>query len=193
MKTKDRILDAALRLFNEQGTAAISTNHIAEAAVMSPGNLYYHYGNKDEIIRALFERLFALTDTAFALPDHHLPTLADALALVTVNFKIMADYRFVYRELLALLRQDTLLHERYMAIRQRGYDGFREIILALKHAGVFAAAIDDTTVNHLADLCWLISEFWLATLEVRGQPLDDPHIERGTALMLFVLKPYLSP
>ena len=59
MSNRQRIIDAALMLFNDQGTGAVSTNHIADAAGISPGNLYYHFRNKEEIIRVLFERLFA--------------------------------------------------------------------------------------------------------------------------------------
>ena len=45
-QTRGRILDAARRLFNERGTAAVSTNHIAAEAGLSPGNLYYHFADK---------------------------------------------------------------------------------------------------------------------------------------------------
>src|SRR4051812_15263971 len=125
MSTKDRILDTALDLFNQQGTGAISTNHIAEALNMSPGNLYYHFRSKDEIIRALFERLFAAWDTEFSLPRDHTPTLEDLQGLVRTNFEILWRYRFAYREIITLILQDAILRERYQAVRQRGYDGFR--------------------------------------------------------------------
>ncbi|MEQ1783280.1 MAG: helix-turn-helix domain-containing protein, partial [Hyphomonadaceae bacterium] len=55
--TKSRILDTALALFNERGVANVTTNHIAEALNMSPGNLYYHFRNKAEIVRELFARI----------------------------------------------------------------------------------------------------------------------------------------
>ncbi len=41
--TKQAILTTAIDLFNDKGTAAVSTNHIAEAMGISPGNLYYHF------------------------------------------------------------------------------------------------------------------------------------------------------
>lgn len=191
MKTKARILDSALALFNQQGTTTVSTNHIAEAAGISPGNLYYHYHNKEEIIRAIFERLFAEWDTAFDLPVDRMPTLEDVQGLVKTNFTIMSTYRFIYREIIALLQQDETLRERYIVVRQRGYEGFRQIVAALAQTGVLIGLTDPNHVERLADLCWLISEFWIPTLEVSGAAVDEAQLQRGTDLMLHALQPYL--
>lgn len=191
MKTRGRILEAALRLFNENGTAAVSTNHIAEALGISPGNLYYHFNNKEEIIRALFEQLFDRWDTLFALPDDHAPTLDDMLRLVRANFDVLWEYRFVYRELLALLRRNPELQRRFVEVRQRGYQGFRELIASFAAAGVIAVPDDPEVVTRLADLCWLISENWLSSVEVSGQPADAEQMQRGVALMLQVLEPFV--
>ena len=191
MKAKDKILDAALKLFNEQGTSVVSTNHIAEAAGVSPGNLYYHFRNKDEIIRALFEQQFAMADEVFNLPTDRLPTLVDVGDYVTANFQMLSRYRFIFRELVSLLHQDPILHQRYLAIRERGYTGFREIIAALTSANQMAEALDDDTIARLADLCWLVSEFWLASLDVSDTPIDDTTLRRGFELMMQVVSPYL--
>src|SRR5215211_5884456 len=104
MNTHERILATALRLFNESGTAPVSTNHIAAALGISPGNLYYHFRNKEEIIRALFEQQFARWDEVYALPEDRMPTLADLQQLVRISFITAWEYRFMYRELIALLR-----------------------------------------------------------------------------------------
>lgn len=191
MKTRDRILDTALRLFNEAGTAAISTNHIADGLGISAGNLYYHFRNKEEIIRALFERLFAAWDTLFALPDDRPATLEDLRRLVEGNFTLMAEYRFIYRELIALLRRDEALRQRWLEVRARGFAGFHELVAGFAAAGVLRAPEDSQTLTRLAELCWMISEFWLPSVEVSGSALDPAAMERGVALMLQVLSPYL--
>ena len=193
MPNRERILDTALDLFNERGTAAVSTNHIAAAASISPGNLYYHFRNKEEVIRALFERLFEMHGRVFALPEDRAPTLSDLRRLVRVSFDLLWEYRFAYRELAALLRRDAVLRDRWLKVRRRGYAGFRELIAAFATAGVVAAPADPAAVDRLADLCWLISEFWLPSLEVSGQPVDAPQLDRGVALMLQVLNPTVDP
>jgi AcrR family transcriptional regulator len=192
MKTKDRILDIALGLFNEQGTDAVSTNHIAQAAGISPGNLYYHFHNKEEIIRGIFERLFAVWDTALALPTDRPQTLADLSDLIRTNFAIMREYRFVYREIIGLLAGDGDLRQTYRAVRERGYRGFHEIVAALSASGVLTGDLDAATITRLADLCWLISEFWLSEVEVSGLNLDDTQMQRGVDLMMQVFRPYTS-
>ena len=119
MSTRDRILDGALALFNERGTAAVSTNHIAAAIHISPGNLYYHFRDKEDIISALFERLFVAWDETFQLPADRVPELTDIDAMIASNYQLIWDYRFAYREMAALLRNDPDLHARYLQVRRR--------------------------------------------------------------------------
>ena len=56
-ETQTRIIEAAIVLFNEHGTAAVSGNRIAEACGISKGNLHYHFRTKPEIIQSIFQRI----------------------------------------------------------------------------------------------------------------------------------------
>ncbi|KAB8145665.1 TetR/AcrR family transcriptional regulator [Chloroflexia bacterium SDU3-3] len=192
MATRERILDVALELFNEQGTAPVSTNHIASQLGISPGNLYYHFRNKDAIIRAIIcERLFGMWDQIYDLPDGLPPTLADLRRLVQANFAGLWQYRFVYRELIVLLRRDAALHEAYMAVRQRGYQGFEQLFAAFVAAGVLRSPADPQELGRVAELCWIVTEFWLPNLEVSGRAVDEAQLAYGVELMMQVLSPLI--
>jgi AcrR family transcriptional regulator len=191
MSTREKILDTALTLFNKQGTATISTNHIAEAAGISPGNLYYHFHNKEEIIRELFERLFLANDQGFALPTETLPTLDDMQAYVRFNYKTLWQYRFMHRELVVLLHNDPDLRARFLAVRKRGFEGFHQLFNAFVSAGVLNAETPEA-LDNLAEVMWMITEFWLTSLELGGKTVNESQMERGVEVMMQMLKPYIK-
>lgn len=192
MSTRDRILDSALALFNEKGTAAVSTNHIAAAIDISPGNLYYYFNNKEDIISALFERLFSAWDETFQLPADRTPDLDDFEAMIAGNYRLIWEYRFAYREMAALLRKDPALHTRYLEVRHDGYDGFVELIEAFARAGVLVRPESQDEMNALTELCWIVSELWPVNLELSGRELDAAGINEGVYLMKHLFRPYLA-
>ncbi len=191
--TRDAIVTTALQLFNDDGTAAVSTNHIAGELGISPGNLYYHFRNKEEIIRAIFERRFDEADHLYAFPSDRAPNLEDLHGLVAATFALNWRYRFIFRELAALLRRDMELQRRWITVRARGFDGFRQLLDTFVAVGVLRAPADSAEVTRLAELCWLTSEFWLPSIEIAGQTIDDAQIERGIKLMMHVLSVYILP
>ncbi|MBN2508390.1 MAG: CerR family C-terminal domain-containing protein [Verrucomicrobia bacterium] len=54
--TRDRVLDAAERLFAERGVDAVSIRDITGAAGANLGAINYHFGTKDNLITAVFDR-----------------------------------------------------------------------------------------------------------------------------------------
>jgi len=101
--TRGRIVDAAIQLFNERGVAAVTTNHVAGHLKISPGNLYYHFRNKEEIVREAFDRMNAEADEVWRLEstetsaDTAKPPAVDPMALQRMlvgNLKLYARYLF---------------------------------------------------------------------------------------------------
>jgi AcrR family transcriptional regulator len=192
MNTRARIIETALGLFNEHGTGAISTNHIAEALGISPGNLYYHFRNKEEIIRAILEGKDARWESLYHLPQDRAPTLADVGRLVRENFALVWDYRFFFRELSTLTQCDPLLKARYQQMRRERLAAFEELFQHFVSAGVARPPASPSLVGNLAKLCWLISDYWLPFVELDGEPVLPDVIEQGVALYLQVLDPYVN-
>jgi AcrR family transcriptional regulator len=81
--TRQRILDAAARVFAVHGYSAGTTNRIAEAAELSIGSLYQYFPNKDAILRALMDAHVddGARRLAERLGDGLPPRLDDALRL----------------------------------------------------------------------------------------------------------------
>jgi AcrR family transcriptional regulator len=192
VNTKERILDTAIRLFNEQSTGIISTNHLAEALNMSPGNLYYHFRNKEEIIRAILERMISRWEQLYRLPVERAPTLADVEELVGQNFSLVWDYRFFYRELSALVQRDPVLKQRYQEIRRQRLVAFEALFWRLVDVGVARSPSSSAPVGSLARLCWLISDYWLPFVEIDGELTMPEAIQQGVMLFMQVLSPYVS-
>ena len=190
MNTIERIIETAIRLFNEGGTSAVSTNHIAEALSMSPGNLYYHFRNKEEIIRAILERMISRWEGLYMFPEERAPRLADIQELVTRNFWLVWEYRFFYRELSALVQRDPVLKERYQQIRRERLAKLEALFQQFESMAE-ADSLPPTSITNLARLCWLISDYWLPFLEIDGELVLPEVIEQGVALYMQVLQPYI--
>jgi AcrR family transcriptional regulator len=192
-RTRDRIEEAAIALFNDQGTAAVSTNHIAEAAGISPGNLYYHFRNKEEIIRGIFERMNASWGQVVALPrDDDTSPLGHLQMILRATFPLLWEYRFFYREFVALMRRDPELGRRYREVRAQGLANTEATLNAFVAEGVLRLPGDPNTLPRLSKNIWLIIEFWLPFAELGEESIEPKHLEEGVALLMQVLAPYLT-
>lgn len=189
-KTKGRILDTALLLFNENGTRAISTNHIADACSMSPGNLYYHFKNKEQIIFALFQRMIQGWDDA-AEPSIHTISVHELLDVqLKKTFHFVWQYRFIHRELAALLDKDQELKQLCTEVLQRRIVEIENLIrYFIEHSIV--KPLDDKTLKFLAHTALYFGLFWQPYMEVIGAEPSEENVQKGVLMIKQLLEPYL--
>ncbi len=190
--TRARILDAALTLFNARGTGAVSTNHIAAEAGLSPGNLYYHFADKQQIIRALHERYAAAHEDLWEVGRGQEAGLASLRANLINSMDLAWQYRFAERELLALLRADPQLLASYRDVYDRRLAQWIAFGERLAAQGVIRLPEAPATMADLALGLWLIGSAWLPFLEITGDAQDPQQVARGADIVLAVLAPYLT-
>jgi AcrR family transcriptional regulator len=193
MNTKERILDAALALFNEQGTHRVTTNHIAQGLEISPGNLYYHFRNKEEIIRALFERLTGEWAKTFTPPQDRPLVLADLETMLARNFEVLLEFRFFYRERATLIERDPELATRYQKNRRQGLANCQLLAAAFVESGVLQQPEQPDDLKNAAEVCWLIGDFWLSAVELDGDTVRPERLQHGLELLRSILRPYQTP
>ena len=96
-----------------------------------------------------------------------------------------------FRELAALLQRDPELKKRWLSVRERGFEGFAQLFNLFVAAGVLRAPTDPTEIRRLTELIWLISEFWLPTLEISDRTTRSDDFYHGVELMSQVMAPYV--
>lgn len=190
-RTRGRILDAARELFNERGTAAVTTNHVAANAGISPGNLYYWFSDKDEIIRELYAGFAGAYEEMWSGDEADLMevTPAELLRRLAAGAALSHRYAFLGRELLGLLHSDPVLAAEYSTVRARRTATFDALARQWRSAGVLRP-LDDQSIADLIQALWVIAETWLALGELSGTSVESADGER---LLRVVLEPYLLP
>jgi AcrR family transcriptional regulator len=170
LKTRDRILAASLQLFNTQGERQVTTNHLAAAMGMSPGNLYYHFKNKDAIISELFTRYAERMAAALTFPDVQALTQADKANLFERVLTSLWDFRFLHRDMTHLL-ENAELSTQYRAFSLQVLAQLRELYRAQIAAGMIEA--DDSDIDTLAITIWITATNWVNFLHTTGLFIDD--------------------
>lgn len=187
--TRQRIFDRSLAMFNERGEPRVTTNHIADELEISPGNLYYHFRNKDDIIEQLFVRYEQRMDEALTPPDDRLPGLEDIWMQLHRVFECIWDYRFLYRDLLEILSRNRRLRVRFARILRRADERARTVMRGLAQAGVIrasAAEIEAAATNLL-----VLATFWLNYAAIRGERDEQAAIRDGIVQVMMLLAPFL--
>ena len=188
-QTRQRILDASLSMFNAQGEPNVTTNHIADELEISPGNLYYHFRNKDDIIEQLFARYEERMDAALAAPQGRLPGLEDIWLQLHLVFECIWDYRFLYRDLVDILSRNRRLRMRFARILKRADEQAHRVMRGLVQAGVMrasAAELDAAATNIL-----VIATFWLNYASARGDKDEQASIRDGIVQVMMLIAPFL--
>jgi AcrR family transcriptional regulator len=193
-RTRERILRVSLELFNAQGESNVTTGHIADELNISPGNLYYHFRNKDEIIQYLFAEFEKEIDVAPGEIEDVASAMEDLWLYLHMMFERIWHYRFLYRNLDDLLARDAKLRSHFNIILTHKRDAVRKMCDSLVAAGAMHAS--ETELAALAENILVVATYWLnyENLKQRTGIKDDPakHLTRGVVQVMALVSPYLD-
>lgn len=193
IKTRDRILQTSLQLFNEHGEPRITTNHIADELDISPGNLYYHFRNKDDIIWLLFQQFERRMDAALQAPERRAPDMEDMWLYLHLVFENIWEYRFFYRDLDNILSRNKKLRAHFRRIIERKVNTAATICKGLVEAGVMNATPDD--IATLSRNIALVATYWLNFQSIRASAAtvrnDSDNLALGVYQVLSLVVPFL--
>jgi AcrR family transcriptional regulator len=189
--TRERILEAALALFNADGAHAVSTRHIAARLEISPGNLYYHFANKEEIVLCLYERIEAQLESILAPRTGETQTFDSVLRYLDDIFGHLWEFRFFYRDVNSLLRDVPGLKERYRDLAERVRIRSRVIFDSMVAAGWMDATPDQ--LDLLTTNAWIVLTQWFTHRQVvdRRRTIQSSDIREGIRHLVALFSPLL--
>lgn len=195
MKTRDRILAASQELFNTRGERPVTTNHIAAHLGISPGNLYYHFKNKAEIIRELYVGHQHAMLNILELPEDRHFTMSDKAVLMERLFTSLWEYRFIYRDSEHMLAEDMKLEPLYAESFRFFMEQSNRVHKALADAG-----LQDTTPEQRSVLsynAWITIVNWISfvrccILQDQNADITPELVKRGVYQVLAVERAYMT-
>jgi AcrR family transcriptional regulator len=195
-RTAERILEVTLELFNRFGEPNVSTTLISAELDISPGNLYYHYPAKDELINALFERYEkSLNDLLQAAGN--VRNVEDAWLFFHMLFELIWAYRFLYRDLNDLLSKNRKLEKQFQFVLKNKSRAVAAVLDGLSREN--AMRIDGREAEPVATAMVVVLTYWLSYEYVRDprRALEPERagaaLARGAYHVLSLLVPYLLP
>jgi AcrR family transcriptional regulator len=189
---RERVVKAALELFNDRGVTSVSTNHIADHIGVSRGNLHWHFKNKEEIVRELFEQLKVRTDEGAPLPSGGEIAPREWARYYVNTMSVLWEFRFYWADVDAILRADPLLvdsHRDYaLWLRSR----IVELFELLMKQGDMRAPEPYSDLVRIAENMWIVTEsWWRFSRTVRpGHTFTVADARDGAYQAFLVLEPF---
>ncbi|MGL4937168.1 TetR/AcrR family transcriptional regulator [Shewanella sp.] len=193
MKTRDKIIYASIELFNEHGERNITTNHIAAHLSMSPGNLYYHFRNKEDIIRSIFSLYEHNLESGFQPYQDKQVSVELLIGYFDTMFYTLWQFRFMYANLHDILARDSVLKQRYLLAQQQVLARSSHVLQQLNQDGFLQ--IEPHFITALADTIKMIVSFWIGyqLTQSSTSTITKSTLYEGILRVLMLFQAYATP
>ena len=189
-KTRDKLLEASLILFNERGFGAVTTASIAQHAGVLEGSLWYHFRTKKDILIAHTDLLQQVFEGANLDADS-----TDEEAIIEgifASYDVIWDFRYILRDdFTSLLQADEPALQTAQMV-----NGFLDAWTEgrIQHAHQYGMLqMEPKGMEDLSEIILVIGRYWLDFSKKKYPEADNHTLRRkGLRHVFTVLGPYLT-
>lgn len=188
--TKQKILKAAIQLFNDNGMANVRLQQIADEIGISPGNLAYHFKNKEAIIDSVQEDLFE--QVSEILSTYRIfPNLMDFDNQLTKYFAFIQTHPFYFLDILEIDRH-------YPAVQAKPQQHISKMISQIRkrfdfnqQRGLIKVEVSPGLYDDIANAVWVLITFWVPQNMIKRSN-QEANITAFKKMIWNQLYPYLT-
>ena len=192
MKTRERILQTSLLLFNEEGESSVTTVDIANELDISPGNLYYHFRGKEVIVDELYLRFDVAMTEILRAPIQKPLELEDNWFYLYVVFQEIYEYRFLYHNLTDIMRRYESIRKKFKRLLGLKAQATGSIVSALSTRSVLN--ISERERHFLTQQMAMTITYWLEFADLLEAPQRNSVaiLHQGVFQVMTLIAPYLA-
>lgn len=194
MKRREQILLVSLALFNDEGEANLSAVDIANELDISPGNLYYHFKGKDELVTELYGRFEEGVELLLRDGIEARASLEEYWLHLYVIFEHIYHYRFFFRNITDLLQKYQGVEPRFRRLMEQQTRWVKQLLTGLLQEGVITDPhMVKERIEQLADSIMLLFTHWFQFQNLRNRKLDQHDFIQSAILQIMtLLAPYMG-
>jgi AcrR family transcriptional regulator len=187
--TKQKILDASIHLFNENGLANVRLQQIADLTGISVGNLAYHFKNKDAIVSYVYVSVFEEFSTILSQYLVY-PNLIDIDNQLTNYFAFFTKYQFYLVDLFEIERSFPTISKQWQNLVSKMHFQIRKRIDFFCQKEIFSPEPHEGIYEILTNNVWMSIVFWIPQQILKGQTISELKFKEAVWSQML---PYLSP
>ncbi len=192
MNNRERILTAALKLFNSRGVLKVSVRDICEDLNISPGNFSYHFPDKELVVSELYHRMSDKIHDVVASIPYNQASVTFFLETHRLIFLIQNEYRFFYLNLFEILTHFRGIKKSFSE-RYRQEKAFaREFMALYAKKGVLVPGLTDEQYQRLVDVGMILNNAWMVDAEINAKSSMKKKMLHYMQLCCGRLEPYLT-
>lgn len=164
-KTKDKIIEAAILLFNQDGLPNVKLQNIADECGISVGNLAYHFQYKQDLMTTLAEYINAEISPIVNC-SNQFPLLIDFDNQLSQYYALINRYAFFFLDVVELERSYPNIHQQRVQHINQMIDQIYRWVSENVQKGIFRTEVHTDQYAHTAHAIWMIISFWLTQRKV---------------------------
>tara|TARA_B100001758_G_scaffold239257_1_gene243383 strand:+ start:4614 stop:5270 length:657 start_codon:yes stop_codon:yes gene_type:complete len=163
LKTKEKIISTATRLFNNQGYNSINLFELANQLGISRGNLTYHFKDKESLLVAICDEMWSKIENERS-KTMQLPSFENLHNEIQLYYKFQKEYSFIFSD-------PNVISQPF--IRNKFKEMTNKTIADIKAGIAFSINVGNVveekiagTYNNIAFITWMLAFYWDAQKEI---------------------------